>query len=83
LSYEETLEKVYNALSFEPQTPNEIAEKIDLNQHTVQVALLELMNIEKNIKWRKIGMYRLFWQIKWDLSYKKIQRWKTFEHTFE
>ena len=46
--------------SFEPQTPNEIAEKIDLNQHTVQVALLELMNTEKNIKWKKIGMYRKY-----------------------
>ena len=43
MSYEETLEKVYNALTFEPQTPNEIAEKIDLNQHTVQVALLDLI----------------------------------------
>jgi len=64
--------KRYIMQSFEPQTPNEIAEKIDLNQHTVQVALLELMNTEKNIKWKKIGMYRLFWQIKWDLSYKKI-----------
>ena len=35
----ETLEKVYDALTIEPQTPNEIAEKIDLNQHTVQGAL--------------------------------------------
>ena len=46
------------------QTPNEIAEKIDLNQHTVQGALLELMNTKKNIKWKKIGRYRLFWKVK-------------------
>jgi predicted transcriptional regulator len=60
----ETLEKVYIALTFEPQTPNEIAEKVDLNQHTVQGALLELMNTKKNIKWKKIGRYRLFWKVK-------------------
>ena len=33
----ETLEKVYDALTFEPQTPNEIADKIDLHQKTVRV----------------------------------------------
>jgi predicted transcriptional regulator len=60
----ETLEKVYNALSSEPETPNEIADRIDLNQKTVQGALLELVNTKKNIKWKKIGRYRLFWKIK-------------------
>lgn len=38
----ETLEKVYDALASEPQTPNEIADKINLNQKTVQGALLQL-----------------------------------------
>jgi predicted transcriptional regulator len=51
----ETLEKVYIALTFEPQTPNEIAEKIDLNQHTVQGALLELMNTKKISSGRRSG----------------------------
>jgi predicted transcriptional regulator len=60
----ETLEKVYNALSSEPETPNEIADRIDLNQKTVQGALLELVNTKKNIKWKKIGRYRLFWKVK-------------------
>jgi len=60
----ETIEKVYNALSSEPETPNEIADRIDLNQKTVQGALLELVNTRKNIKWKKIGRYRLFWKIK-------------------
>jgi predicted transcriptional regulator len=55
---------VYNALSSEPETPNEIADRIDLNQKTVQGALLELVNTKKNIKWKKIGRYRLFWKIK-------------------
>jgi predicted Rossmann fold nucleotide-binding protein DprA/Smf involved in DNA uptake len=46
----ETLQKVYNALRREPQTPNEIADKIGLNQKTVQSALLELANTKKNVK---------------------------------
>jgi predicted transcriptional regulator len=60
----ETLEKVYNALAFEPQTPNELASKIHLNQKTVQGALLELINTKKNVRWKKIGRYRLFWKVK-------------------
>jgi predicted transcriptional regulator len=60
----ETLEKVYDALTSEPQTPNEIANKIDLNQKTVQGALLELVNTKKSVRWKKIGRYRLFWKVK-------------------
>ncbi|MGC2572794.1 MAG: hypothetical protein WA364_14880 [Candidatus Nitrosopolaris sp.] len=60
----ETLQKVYDALASEPQTPNEIANKIDLHQKTVQVALLELVNTKKNVRWKKIGRYRLFWKVK-------------------
>jgi hypothetical protein len=51
----ETIKKVYDALTFEPQTPNEIADKIELNQKTVQGVLLELINTKKNIRWKKIG----------------------------
>jgi predicted transcriptional regulator len=60
---EDTLRKVYNGLNDEPQTPNEIAGKIKLNQKTVQGALLELVNTKKNIKWKKVGRYRLFWKV--------------------
>jgi predicted transcriptional regulator len=60
---EDTLRKVYSALNDEPQTPNEIAEKINLNQKTVQGALLEIVNTKKNIKWKKIGRYRIFWKV--------------------
>ena len=60
----ETLQEVYNALRSEPQTPNEIADKIGLNQKTVQSALLELANTKKNVKWKKVGRYRLFWKEK-------------------
>jgi hypothetical protein len=58
----ETLQKVYNALASEPQTPNEIANKID-HQKTVQGALLELVNTKKNVRWKKIARYR-FWKVK-------------------
>jgi DNA-binding IclR family transcriptional regulator len=61
---QETLQKVYDALALEPQTPSEIANKIDLNQKTVQGALLELINTKKNVRWKKIGRYRLFWKVK-------------------
>jgi hypothetical protein len=40
---------VYGALAPEPQTPNEIANKINLNQKTVQGALVELINSKRNI----------------------------------
>ena len=60
----ETLQKVYNVLRSEPQTPNEIADKIGLNQKTVQSALLELATTKKNVKWKKVGRYRLFWKDK-------------------
>ncbi len=60
---DDTLRKVYSALNDEPQTPNEIADKINLNQKTVQGALLELVNTKKNIKWKKIGRYRIFWKV--------------------
>ena len=60
----EILQRVYNALRSEPQTPNEIADKIGLNQKTVQSALLELANTKKNVKWKKIGRYRIFWKEK-------------------
>ena len=60
----ETFQKVYTALRSEPKTPNEIADKIGLNQKTVQSALLELANTKKNVKWKKVGRYRLFWKEK-------------------
>jgi predicted transcriptional regulator len=60
---EDSLRKVYAALNNEPQTPNEIADKINLNQKTVQGALLELVNTKKNIRWKKIGRYRIFWKV--------------------
>ena len=59
----DTINRVYNALkNSEPQTPNEIANALGLNQKTVQSALLELANTRKNVRWKKIGRFRIFWK---------------------
>ena len=58
----QTIEQVYNALkNIEPQTPNEVAIGLGLNQKTVQVILLELANTRDEVKFKKIGRYRFFW----------------------
>ena len=58
-----TIERVYGALkNTEPQTPNEIAKTLKLNQKTVQSVLLELVNTRSEVRWKKIGRYRIFWK---------------------
>lgn len=58
----ESIERVYRALkNTEPQTPNEIAKALSLNQKTVQSMLLELAYTKKEVKMKKIGRYRMFW----------------------
>ena len=54
----ETLEKLYDALTSEPQTPNEIADKINLNQKTVQGSLLELINTKKYLLWSQLLRFK-------------------------
>lgn len=39
----------------QPQAPNEIAEVIGMNQKTVQMALMELVGTNPDVKWKKIG----------------------------
>ena len=59
----EVIERVYVALkNCEPQTPNEIAGALRLNQKTVQIALMELANTKEDVCWKKVGRYRLFWK---------------------
>jgi len=61
--FKETQEKVYKALNDDPQTPNEIAVALGLNQKTVQSILLELVNTNNKVRWKKIGRYRIFWKV--------------------
>jgi len=46
----------------DPQTPNEIATILGINQKTVQSVLLELANTKKDVRWKKIGRFRIFWR---------------------
>ena len=58
----DTIRKVFDALKkTEPQTPNEIADALGLNQKTVQSILLELTLKNNTVRWKKIGRYRIFW----------------------
>jgi predicted transcriptional regulator len=60
---QKNIDLVFNLLkTCEPQTPNEIAEKANLNQKTVQTILLDLANTEDNVKMKKIGRFRIFWK---------------------
>jgi DNA-binding IclR family transcriptional regulator len=60
----ETVKKVLDALKqTEPQTPNEIADALGLNQKTVQSILLELVLNNSKVKYKKIGRYRVFWKV--------------------
>lgn len=64
LCMENNIERVYNALKkTEPQTPNDIAKVLGLNQKTVQNILLELALTRDDVKMKKIGRYRLFWRV--------------------
>jgi len=59
----ETIDRVYRALkNNDPQTPNEIARALKLNQKTVQSTLLELANTRHDVRWKKIGRFRIFWK---------------------
>jgi hypothetical protein len=44
---------VYQSVNDEPQTPNEIADKLNLNQK--YSSLLEPANTMKHVRWKKIG----------------------------
>jgi hypothetical protein len=62
-SASEKIQRVYDALkTTEPQTPNEVALSLQMNQKTVQSILLELANTKDDVKWKKIGRYRVFWR---------------------
>lgn len=55
------VEKVVKVLTDEPCTPNEIADKLDMNQKTAQTVLMDLAN-EGKVQMKKIGRYRIFWK---------------------
>jgi len=55
-------ERVYQMLSEEPVTPNEIALKIDVAHKTAQRILMHLALTRKDVKYKNSGRIHLFWK---------------------
>ena len=55
-------ERVYQMLSDEPVTPNEIALKIDVSHKTAQRILMHLALTREDIKYKNSGRIHLFWK---------------------
>jgi len=55
-------ERVYQMLSDEPVTPNEIALKIDVAHKTAQRILMHLALTRKDVKYKNSGRIHLFWK---------------------
>jgi Mn-dependent DtxR family transcriptional regulator len=58
--YEET---IYQMLSDEPVTPNEIAKKLGITHKTALKALLRLALTEGDVKYKNSGRIHLFWKV--------------------
>lgn len=57
-------ERVYQMLSDEPVTPNEIALKIDVSHKTAQRILMHLALTREDVKYKNSGRIHLFWKSK-------------------
>jgi predicted transcriptional regulator len=55
-------ERVYEMLSDEPVTPNEIALKIDVTHKTAQRILMHLALTREDVKYKNSGRIHLFWK---------------------
>jgi len=54
-------EQIYRILKYQPVTPNEIANKLNISFKTAQRALLELAATKDDIGYKKSGRIHLFW----------------------
>jgi len=55
-------ERVYQMLSDEPVTPNEIALKIEVSHKTAQRILMHLALTREDVKYKNSGRIHLFWK---------------------
>ena len=55
-------ERVYQMLSDEPVTPNEIALKIEVTHKTAQRILMHLALTREDVKYKNSGRIHLFWK---------------------
>lgn len=59
--YEET---VYNTLSDEPVTPNEVAKKLGITHKTAKDALMHLAVTRKDVRYKNSGRIHIFWKVR-------------------
>jgi len=59
--YEET---IYNMLSDEPVTPNEVAKKLGINYKTAKDALMHLSVTRKDVRYKNSGRIHIFWKVR-------------------
>ena len=57
-------ERVYQMLSDEPVTPNEIALRIEVSHKTAQRILMHLALTREDVKYKNSGRIHLFWKSK-------------------
>jgi Mn-dependent DtxR family transcriptional regulator len=55
---------IYDMLSSEPVTPNEVAKKLGINYKTAKDALMRLAITKKDVHYKNSGRIHIFWREK-------------------
>jgi len=55
-------ESIYQMLSREPVTPNEVAKKLEISHKTALRALMHLALTKKDVRYKNSGRIHLFWK---------------------
>ena len=55
-------QEIYELLSEEPVTPNEIAKKLEVTHKTAQRTLMQLALIKDDVRYKNSGRIHLFWK---------------------
>ena len=56
--------RIYEMLSDEPVTPNEIAKKVNVTHKTAQRVLMHLALTKQDVRYKNSGRIHLFWKIR-------------------
>ena len=55
-------DKIYEMLSDEPVTPNEVAKKLGVNFKTAKDVLMHLAVTRKDVRYKASGRIHIFWR---------------------
>ena len=55
-------ERIYQMLSDEPVTPNEVAKKVEVTHKTAQRVLMHLALTKDDVRYKNSGRIHLFWR---------------------